>query len=198
MAEMKESQTPSTATGNPSTATGSPGSNMFAEPRAAERSFPTAAVAIAAAAVLILAAVLVMMGRRHGAPAVESAKTLLPAASYAPNLQLSGITLSESTSLSGGKETYVDGHLTNTGPATLIGVTMQVLFAPEGGGSPQLETVPLNVIRMRQPYVDTEPVSATAPLGPGASADFRLIFDDVRPEWNQQPPEMHAVRVMTR
>ena len=60
-----------------------------------------------------------------------------------------------------------------------------------------METVPLNLIRMRQPYVDTEPVSA-APIAAGASADFRLIFDDVRPEWNQQAPEMHLIGVAIR
>ena len=170
---------------------------MFAEPTAgAGRNFPTAAVAIAVAAVVIAVALLLVVGRRHGAP-VAAPNTLQPTAAYATNLKLSDVSMSESTSFSGGKETYVDGHITNAGTATVTGVTMQVLFAPDGGGSPQMETVPLNLIRMRQPYVDTEPVSA-APLAPGASADFRLIFDNVRPEWNQQPPEMHMIGVATR
>ena len=170
---------------------------MFAEPTAAAgRSFPTTAVAIAAAAVVILVAVLLAVGRRHAAPAA-AANTLQPMAAYAPNLKLTDIALSESTSFSGGKETYVDGKVSNTGPSTVTGVTVQVLFAPDGGSVPQMETVPLNLIRMRQPYVDTQPVSA-APLAPGATADFRLIFDDVRPDWNQQPPEMHIIGVTTR
>ena len=42
---------------------------------------------------------------------------------------------------------------------------------------------------MREPYIDTEPVSA-APLKPGAEQDFRLIFDSVSPEWAGALPEM--------
>ena len=170
---------------------------MFTEPAAIGRSFPTAAVVMAAAAIVIAVAVLLVLGRRHGAPAVAAPNTMQPTAAYAANLKLSDVQMSESTSFSGGKETYIDGHIANTGAATVTGVTVQVLFAPDGGGSPQMETVPLNLIRMRQPYIDTEPVSA-APLAPGKAADFRLIFDDVRPEWNQQPPEMHVIGVTTR
>ncbi len=170
---------------------------MFTEPTAAAgRGFPVAAVAIAAVAVVIVVAVLLAVGRRHGAPAA-AANTVQSAAAYAANLKLSDVQMSESTSFSGGKETYVDGRMMNAGPSTVTGVTMQVLFAPDGGGAAQLETVPLNLIRMRQPYVDTEPVSA-APIAPGATAEFRLIFDDVKPEWNQQTPEMHVITVTTR
>ena len=148
-------------------------------------------------AVVALALVLLLTTGRHQTAPAPLPTREQPAAAYGGSLQLSGISLSESTSFSGGKETYVDGHLTNTGAKTVSGITVQVLFAPDGGGPPQLETVPVNLIRMRQPYIDTEPVSA-APLAPGAGADFRLIFDDVRPEWNQQPPEIRVIGVMAR
>jgi hypothetical protein len=169
---------------------------MFAEPAAPERSFPTVPVAIAAVAVLILLAVLVAVGRRHGTT-TGAPDTLRPLATYAPNLKISGLQMSESTSFSGGKSTFIDGHIANSGPATVTGVTVQVLFASDGGGAPQLETVPLNLVRTRQPYVDVQPVSA-APLAPGAGGDFRLIFEGIRPEWNQQVPEIHVVEVATK
>ena len=38
--------------------------------------------------------------------------------------------------------------------------------------------MPLNLIRTHQPYIDTEPVSA-APIAPGETREFRLIFDHV-------------------
>ena len=79
----------------------------------------------------------------------------------------------------------------------MTGITVQVLFAPDGGGAPQLETVPMTLVRTRQPYLDTQPVGA-APLAPGSGADFRLIFEGIRPEWNQQTPEIHVVDVATR
>lgn len=158
---------------------------------------PTAAIAIAVVAVLVLVAVLVFAGRRHGAVASDSPDTLRPVAAYAPNLKVSGLAMSESTSFSGGKSTFIDGNVTNIGSSTVTGVTAQVLFAPDSGGAPQLETVPLSVVRTRQPYLDTQPVSA-APLAPGAGADFRLIFEGIRPEWNQQTPEIHFVEIQTR
>ena len=169
---------------------------MFAEPVAPERAFPTVPVAIAAAAVLVLLAVLVLVGRRHSA-AAGAPDTLQPLAAYASNVKFSGLQMSESSSFSGGKSTFIDGHVTNTGLATVAGITVQVLFASDAGGAPQLETVPLNLVRTRQPYLDTEPVSA-APLTPGASRDFRLIFEGIRPEWNQQMPEIHIVDVATK
>ena len=172
------------------------GSNLFAEPPAEQRSFPTAAVSIAAVAVLILLAALVLMGRRHAGTA-GAPDTLRPVAAYASNLKLSDLQLSESTSFSGGKSTFIDGHVTNTGSSTVTGITVQVLFASDAGGAPQLETVPMELVRTKKPYLDTQPVSA-APLAPGAGADFRLIFEGIRPEWNQQQPEMHVVDVLTR
>ena len=180
----------------PSGQTRSSGGALFNEPVREPRSFPTTSVGVAIAAVLVIVAVLVLMGRRHGS-GVESPDTLRPVAAYASNLKLTGIAMSESTSFSGGKSTFLDGHISNTGPATVSGITMQVLFAPEGGGAPQLETVPVNLVRTRQPYLDTQPVSA-APLAPGAGADFRLIFEGIRPEWNQQTPEIHVVDVVTK
>jgi hypothetical protein len=62
---------------------------------------------------------------------------------------------------------------------------------------PQIETGPLNLIYMRQPYIDTRPVSAS-PLAPGAEGDFRLIFDDISANWNEQLPQVRIIHVETR
>ena len=169
---------------------------MFAEPTAAKRAVPLWAMGLGGA-VLAIALVLLLTTGRHQKVPVPLPTKEQPVAAYATNLKLTNLALSESTSFSGGKETYVDGHIANAGSKLVSGATVQVLFAPDGGGEPQLETVPLNLIRMRQPYIDTEPVSA-APIAPGAGADFRLIFDDVRPEWNQQPPEIRVIGVMAQ
>ncbi len=192
MADPKQSPPQDSNSGEPRLSSRS----LFHEPAAEARSFPTTAVAVAVGVVLVLAAVLVFLGRRHGGLS-GSPDTLRPVAAYAGNLKLSGIAMSESTSFSGGKSTFIDGHVTNAGSATVTGITLQVLFASDGGGAPQLETVPMNVVRTRQPYLDTEPVSA-APLAPGAGADFRLIFEGIRPEWNQETPDIHVVEVATR
>ena len=170
-----------------------PSSPLFTDPVPA-RSFPTTAVAIAAVAVIILIAALVLL--EHRGAAAPSPHTLQPVAAYASNLQVSGLQMSESTSMSGGKQTYVEGHIANHGPSTVTGITVQVVFANDTHMAPQIETGPLNLIYMRQPYVDTRPVSAS-PIASGGEADFRLIFDDVSDNWNQQLPEIRLVHVET-
>ena len=57
--------------------------------------------------------------------------------------------------------------------------------------------MPFTLIRTREPYVDIEPVNA-APLAPGASQDFRLIFEDISPMWNQQLPQIKVLNVGTK
>lgn len=168
---------------------------LFAEPKREARSFPIVPVAIALVAVVLIAAVVVLVNRHHGPS--TSPDTLRPVAAYAGNLRLSQLAMSESTSFSGGKSTFLDGHLDNAGASTVTGIMAQVLFASDAGGPPQLETVPVTLVRTRQPYLDTEPVSA-APLAPGTGADFRLTFEGIRPEWNQQLPVVHLVDVTTR
>jgi hypothetical protein len=169
-------------------------SPMFAEPTP-ERAFPTTAVAIAATAVVILVAVLALLA--HRGKAAPPPNTVLPQAAYASNLELSDVHLSDATTGSGGRLIYVEGHIANHGPSTVTGITMQVIFADDVKMPPQIETLPLNLIYMREPYVDTHPVSAS-PLPPGAGADFRLIFDDINENWNQQPPQIHVTQVVTR
>jgi hypothetical protein len=168
---------------------------MFAEP-SRERSFPTAAVAIATVAIVILGVFLFMFNRRHGAPDPDP-RVRQPIAAYAANLQITDIQMSESTSLSGGKVTYIDGHITNHGPSTVTGINVQVLFANDQAMPPQMMSDVLNLIRTREPYVDTQAVAA-APIAPGAGADFRLIFEGINDNWNGQFPEIHIVRVTTR
>ena len=66
-----------------------------------------------------------------------------------------------------------------------------------GGFAPQIETLPLTLIRTRQPYIDTQPVSAS-PLKPGDERDFRLIFESIPENWNMEMPEVRVVEVDTK
>ena len=120
--------------------------------------------------------------------------TVLGLDPYASNLKFSEIKMSESESLSGAKVTYIDGQVTNAGPRTVTAAGLQVLFANDAQQPPQVEDVPLTLIRTHEPYTDTEAVSA-APLVPGAGHEFRLAFEDVSPSWNQAYPEIHVTSV---
>ena len=151
---------------------------------------PLSAWMVAGGVVLAILAGLVLAGRKK-APIITG---IQPPAAYAVNLPLTGLAMSESTSLSGGKSTFIDGKIRNAGSATVTGVTVQVLFRNEEQMPPQVETVPLALIRTREPYVDTQPVSA-APLKPGEEREFRLIFESIPQNWNMQMPDIHVVRV---
>ena len=105
--------------------------------------------------------------------------------------------MSEASNFAGGKVTYVDGNIANTGSRTISAATVQVVFRNELGEVSQKETTALNLIRTREPYVDTQPVSAS-PLKPGDKREFRLIFDHVTLDWNQQYPELTIIDVTSK
>lgn len=171
-----------------------PNAGLFAPATPAARGLPPVAWAAAGLVILALLAALLFAGRHRSGPAPNAALPLDP---YAPNLPISGLVMSESTSLSGGKSIFIDGHLGNTGPGTLTAISIQVFFRNDENMPPAIETLPIPLIRTRQPYVDTQPVSA-APLKPGDDREFRLIFENLPSNWNVQLPEIHVVRVTSR
>lgn len=150
-------------------------------------------VAIAAVVVLGIVAGLVMFFQ-HGKAAPQVTPISAPLDPYAASLPIGNLAMSESANLAGGKVTYLDGQIANRGNRTITGVTVQVLFRDPAHEVAQNETQPLKLIRMRQPYIDVEPVSA-APLKPGDQRDFRLIFDTVAQDWDGAFPEVRIVRV---
>ena len=178
---MSDTRTPGSSTNN---------SAMFGGPGKPERSGLSPAVwGVAALVVVIVVAALVLAGRKKAGPPPN---TLLPEDAYAQSIELSQLAMSESESMSGVKVTYLDGHIHNTGQKTVAGATAQVVFANDEQMPPQIETVPVTLIRTRQPYVDTEPISAE-PLKPGDDREFRLIFESVPQNWNTQMPQVRIV-----
>jgi hypothetical protein len=159
-------------------------------PRQAEREPMSWTPWIIAAAVVILVAVILLISTHHRKSAAIN--SLLAPAPYAGSLAISNIQMSESTSLSGGKVTYIDGHIKNTGPSTLTSATVQTVFANDEALPPQIETLPLTLIRTHEPYVDTQPVS-TAPIAPGEDREFRLIFEAINSNWNGQIPVVRII-----
>jgi uncharacterized membrane protein len=155
-----------------------------------ERNWLPLIISLVLTAVVTVTALVV--SRRKPAAAVTAITA--GADSYAASLPLTNLTMSESGNLSGGKVTYLDGHITNQGSRTVTGITVRVLFRNYGHEVAQNQTLPLTLIRMREPYIDTEPVSA-APLKPGTEQDFRLIFDVVTPDWAGETPEIRVVHV---
>lgn len=151
---------------------------------------------IAGAVVLIVLAILLVTGRRP-APSNPGGAGLATPDPYARSLTLSNIKMSESGTLLGAKQTYIDGNITNNGDKTLTGITVQVAFHDATGQIGQKNTMPMVLIRRREPSVDTVPVSA-APIAPGQTREFRLIFDQVTDSWNQQYPDIRVIAVESK
>ena len=160
-----------------------------------ERSgLPPVVWGVAALIVVLIVGVLIFVGHTKPAPVVN---TLQPEDAYASSLPLTQLAMSESESLSGGKLTYLDGRIQNTGQKTVTAVAVQVVFANDESLAPHIETLPLTLIRTRQPYIDTEPVSAD-PLKPGENREFRLIFERVPENWNTQMPQIRIIHTTSR
>lgn len=153
-------------------------------------------MAIAAAVVVIVAAVVILALQHGRGPAAVTPVSAKPDP-YAAYLPISGLAMSESSNLAGGKVTYVDGHIANKGSRTVSAITVQVLFRDSAQEVTQNENQPLKLIRMREPYIDVEPVSA-ALLKPGDERDFRLIFDAVSPDWDGAYPQIRIIQVETQ
>jgi len=150
-------------------------------------------LAVAAVVVLAIVGGLVFFSE-HGKTTSQVTPISASLDPYAANLPISQLAMSESANLAGGKVTYLDGQIANTGNKTITGVTVQVLFRDPAHEVAQNETQALKLIRMRQPYIDVEPVSS-APIKPGDQRDFRLIFDTVAEGWDGAYPEVRIIRV---
>jgi len=167
------------------------GSSKLLLPATKERNWLP--IAIAAVMVIAIVAAVLVTGwhARRVRDAAESSSTPDP---YAANLAIANLAMSESSNLAGSKVTYVTGQIANHGKRTVTGVTVQVVFRDYKREVAQSQRVPLTAIRMREPYIDTAPLSVL-PLKPRAQEDFRLNFDSVSPDWAGALPEVQVVHV---
>ena len=171
----------------------SSGPQLVRPPATTERNWLPVAVA-SAIVIAAVGALFLFYEHGRGGPAVTPISAT--ADPYAANLTINNLAMSESSNLSGGKVTYLDGHITNEGNRTVTGITVQVLFRDAAHEVAGNETQSLQIIRTREPYVDLEPLSA-APLKPGDAADFRLVFDApaVPDQWDDAFPDIRIIHV---
>jgi hypothetical protein len=167
---------------------------IFASSEEERGGLPAMVWVAAGVVVAVVVGVLVLAARKKPEAAPV---TLQGADAYSASLPLTGFAMSEAGNLSGGKLTYLDGHVQNTGARTVTGATVQVVFQNDEGLAPQIDTVPLTLIRMKDPYIDTEPIGAD-PLKPGDDREFRLTFETVPDNWNTQMPEVRLIHTDLR
>lgn len=170
------------------------GNNLDSSPPKQERNWLPLIIASGFVAVILAA---LLLTQEHGRRANQNAPASAAPDTYASSLALTKLKMSESGNLAGGKVTYLDGLIANQGTSTVTAVTVQVLFHTFAHEVAQNETQTLKLIRVREPYIDVEPVSA-APIKPGEQKEFRLIFDAVSPNWDGAYPDVRVMRVSTK
>ncbi len=147
--------------------------------------------AVGFALVLLLAGAGLFLTRGDHAP--------IPTApdSYAARLQISDLKMSRAENLVGGVLTYVDGKITNTGDKTVTAARVEATFWSSMNEVAQKEQSGLRIIKYNGVYDDAEDMTV-APLPPGQSAKFRLIFEHISAQWNQNYPDIRVLHVATK
>jgi hypothetical protein len=152
---------------------------------------------IISAVVVVVAGIVLLLtigGGKTGSTVAPINVALDP---YAANLPLTGLKMSEAGNLAGGKETYIEGKIENTGNKTVSGVTVQVLFRSMAHEVVQNESDQLMLIRTRDPALDLYSI-ASSPIKPGESREFQLIFERVSQDWDGAYPELRILKVETK
>src|SRR5579884_2038905 len=144
-------------------------------------------ILVAIGVVIVLALIAAFLFRAKPQPAS-------PVPPYVAQLKISDLKMSQSQNFVGASVTYIDGTLVNTGGKTVTHTTVRVTFKDLYGQVAQVEEVPIKILQTSGPYPDTVDLSV-APLAPGQSKPFRLIFEHVSEQWNQAYPELQIVNI---
>jgi hypothetical protein len=160
------------------------------QPAATERESEWLPKLVGVATILVVAGVAVFLLRPKPHPQVQ-------ANPYAAQLKISDLKMSTAQNFVGAKVTYIDGILTNPGDKVVTHAIVHVTFRDAFGQVAQVEDATAKILQTSGPYPDTIDLAA-APLDPGQSKPFRLIFDHVSAQWNQAYPEMQVADAVTK
>lgn len=94
----------------------------------------------------------------------------------------------------GSSVTYIDGTVTNTGNQTVTHAVVHVAFKNSMDQVAQADNVPLLVLQTTGPYPDTVDLNGS-PLAPQQAKQFRLTFEHVTADWNQNYPSLQVTNV---
>ena len=114
--------------------------------------------------------------------------------SYASQLKISDLKLSQEENFLGGTVTYLGGTIANGGDKTVSAVNLNVVFRNSLDEIVQRETLPVRILDRSGPYPDTYDMRLR-PIAPGQQREFRLTFEHLSTDWNQQAPELRVTAV---
>ncbi|MGH9544542.1 MAG: DUF2393 family protein [Terriglobales bacterium] len=116
---------------------------------------------------------------------------------YAGNIKFSDLKMSAADNFVGATITYLDGTVTNAGDKTVRHAMVSVIFKDSLGQIVQAEDVPLRILQTSGPYPEAVDLSV-ASLAPGQGKLFRLIFEHVSADWNNEYPELRVTEVAVK
>jgi len=148
------------------------------------------AIAIGIAIVVAVIVVIALLSR--GQPKVVSEPH-----PYASSLKITDLKMSAAQNFVGASVTYLDGTVANSGDKTVIHAMVHVVFRNSLAEIAQAEDVPVHVLQTTGPYPDSVDLMTT-PLAPGQSKRFRLTFEHITTDWNQQYPELQVTDVTVK
>jgi hypothetical protein len=152
---------------------------------AEERETNWRAIGIAIAVVVAIVVVLILISRTEQRPPSNPHP-------YATNIKFSDPKMSAAENFVGATVRYLDGTVTNAGNQSVTRVVVEVTFKDSMGQLAQRETLPLRVLQTSGPYPDAVDLSVS-PLAPGQSKPFRLTFEGISSQWNQEYPGLKVV-----
>ncbi len=149
---------------------------------------------VIAAVIVALIGVLIWFASRKSSSAAPQPAAEAP---YAANLKISNLHLSTAENFVGGRVTYLEGTIANTGDQTVTGAQVETIFRNMLGEIVDRQTQPLRVASSPLGNPDWVALSI-APLVPNKTATFRLTFEHISADWNQGYPELKFVSMTTR
>ena len=159
-------------------------------PTIEERETNWRAIGIAIAAVVAIVVILLFISRTEQ-------KTPSGPPPYAASIKFTDLKMSAAENFVGATVSYIDGTVSNLGNQLVTHVTVEVTFKDSMGQLAQRETLPLRVLQTKGPYPDAVDLSVS-PLAPGQSKPFRLTFEGISSQWNQQYPDLKVVDVTVK
>ena len=124
-------------------------------------------------------------------------RTAAGANPYATQISFSDAKTTQVQNFLGANVTYIEGAVSNNGDKTVTGSEVQITFKNSLGEVVQQEEQPLKILGRNGPYPEAVDLRL-APLGPHQTREFRLTFEHISADWNQQQPTLRITRLVAQ
>jgi hypothetical protein len=167
-----------------------PEEHLFTAVREESERKPWAAIIIALVLLLVLLGLFLLLARGPRRPSAG-------ANPYVAQISLSDTKTTQVQNFLGANVTYIEGAVSNQGDKTVTGGEVQITFKNSLGEIVQQEEQPLKILGRNGPYPEAVDLRLS-PLGPHQTREFRLTFEHISADWNQQQPALKITRLTTQ